>query len=514
MEDPAAASRREPLALGLLAAIAFVQLFLHLITAGNYGIFRDEFYYLECADHLAWGYVDHPPFSIAVLAAVKTVLGDSVLAIRLLPALLGAVLILLAGLITTELGGGRFAQVVAAIAVLIAPHFTVMSGYYSMNAIDLVIWALAAYLLARLVATGNRRWWLLIGIVIGLGLLNKLSAVFLAAGIGGGILFTPQRRHLRQREIWIAAAIAALVVLPHVIWQVTNGWPTLEFIRNAQTYKIARLSPGDFLDSQVLDANPANVVVWVSGLVYLLASRRGRPFRLLAFLYIAPLAIFLATRSKPYYLAPAYSVLFAAGGCALEQWSARPRLRWIAPAVIVLQVAGGAIAQPLTRPFLPARDLIAYQERLGLSPSSQERHVMGRLPQHFADRFGWKEMTEVVASIYSGLPADERKECTILASNYGEAGAINYFGRSFGLPRAVSGHNNYYLWGPGQPSPRVIISVGFAREDLAPYCETVELAARIESPNAMPYEDDLPVYVARGLKFPLSAAWRRAKLFI
>ena len=505
---------RRPLAMPIVAGLALLQLLLHFAGNESYGLFRDELYYLDCADHLAFGYVDHPPLSVAVLAATKAVLGDSQVAIRLWPALLGAALVLLAGLLAAELGGDLFAQTVAALAALFAPAYAALTGFYSMNAFELVLWALAFLVLARFLRTGDSRLWLLLGLVLGLGLLNKLSALFLMAGIGSGLLLTAQRRALRGRWLWLGLGIALLLFLPHVLWQVAHGWPTLEFIRNAQAYKIAPMAPQDFLASQFIAMGPANLPVWIAGLLFLFFAPAGRRARLFAWIWLVTLAILVSTRSKPYYLAPAFLPLLAAGGVALERWLDRRALRVVQTALVALVVAGGLVVQPLARPLLAPPDLMVHLERLGLAVPPGERQEEGPLPQHFADRIGWEEMVEVVARVYATLPPPERAACGILASNYGEAGAINYYGPRHGLPRAVSGHNNYFLWGPGNLSPQVFIAIGYELDDLAPYAETVELAATHVSPYAMPYESNLPIYVARGLKVPLAEAWLRAKKFI
>ncbi len=505
---------RRPLAMPIVAGLALLQLLLHFVGNESYGLFRDELYYLDCAAHPALGYVDHPPLSIAVLAATKATLGDSPVAIRLLPALLGAALVLLAALLAAELGGDVYAQAVAALAALLAPAYAALTGFYSMNAVDLVLWAVAFLLLTRFLRGGDSRLWLLLGLVLGLGLLNKLSALFLMAGIGSGLLLTPERRALRDRRLWLGLVIALVLFLPHVLWQVANGWPTLEFIRNAQSYKIAPVAPLDFLASQFVTMGPANLPVWIAGLLSLLFSPAGRRGRLLAWIWLVTLAILLATRSKPYYLTPAFLPLLAAGGVAIERWLDRRALRPLQALLVALVLAGGLAVQPLARPLLAPPDLVDYMERLGLAVPPGERGAEGPLPQHFADRIGWEEMVDDVARVYTTLPPPERAACGILASNYGEAGAVNYFGRRHGLPRAVSGHNNYFLWGPGNLSPQVFIAIGYELDDLAPYAETVELAATHVSPYAMPGESSLPIYVVRGLKVPLAAAWRRTKQFI
>jgi hypothetical protein len=495
-------------------ALAAGLVILQLACGGRYGLFRDEYYYLACAERLDWGYVDHPPLSIAVLALVRALLGDGLLAVRLVPALLGGALVLLAARLARELGGGAFAQVLAALAVVIAPQYLVLSGFYSMNAFDLVCWALAALLVARLANGAEERLWLLVGLVLGLGLLNKISVLFFGAGLAAGLLLTPLRRHLARPWIWLGGLIAAALFAPHVLWQVRHGWPTLEFIRNAQERKIVALGPLEFVLAQLPEIHPLNALVWLPGLFFLLVSRAGRPWRVLGIVYVTALLIFAVQHSKPYYLGPAYPMLLAAGGVAWEAWSQAGRRAWLRPALGALLALGGAAVAPLVVPLLPVEGLVAYQRALGAEPSPAENHRLGPLPQHFADRFGWREMTDAVARAYTALPAHERGLALIVTSNYGEAGALNYHGRTLGLPRAVSQHNNFYLWGPGRADARVVITVGIPADDLAEAFESVLPVARFESPWAMPYETRHAVHVCRGLRLPLDEAWRRGKNFI
>ena len=495
-------------------ALAAGLVILQVAFGGRYGLFRDEYYYLACAERLDWGYVDHPPLSIAVLALVRALLGDSLLAVRLLPALLGGALVLLTARLAREMRGGAFAQSLAALAVVIAPQYLVLAGYYSMNAFDLAFWALGALLVARLANGADERLWLLLGLVLGLGLLNKISVMFFGAGLAAALLLTPLRRHLARPSIWLGGLLAAALFVPHVLWQVRHDWPTLEFIRNAQERKIVALGPLEFFLAQLPEIHPLNALVWLPGLIFLLVSRAGRPWRALGIIYVAALVIFALQHSKPYYLGPAYPMLLAAGGVAWEAWSQAGRRAWLRPALCALLALGGAVVAPLVVPLLPVETLVAYQRALGAAPSAAENHSLGPLPQHFADRFGWREMTDAVARAYAALPIDERGSALIVASNYGEAGALNYHGRAHGLPRAVSQHNNFYLWGPGRADARVVITVGLPAEDLAEAFESVVPAARFESPWAMPYETRHPVHVCRGLRLPLDEAWRRGKSFI
>jgi 4-amino-4-deoxy-L-arabinose transferase-like glycosyltransferase len=492
--------------------VAAATLVLHLVTSNGYGVFRDELYYLACADHLDWGYVDHPPLSILLLWLQRALLGESTFALRLLPALAHAALVLLAGRIARELSGGYFAEGFAGLAVAAAPGFLGIDGFFSMNAFDLLFWAAAALVVVRIVNTGDARLWLVLGAILGLGLQNKISVLFFGFGLAVALVVTPLRAHLRRPQPWLGGLLAGVLFLPHVLWQVRHHWPTLEFIRNAKLYKIVAMTPLQFLGASILEMHPLSLPLWLGGLLWLLVGREGRRYRVLGIIYLVALVTMVLQSSKPYYLSPAYPMLFAAGAVAFEAWSRRSTaLRRVAVGVLAV---GGLLTAPLAIPILPVETFIAYQRFLGLAPAAAERTQLGPLPQHFADRFGWEEMGAAVAEVYRGLPDGEKANVLIATSNYGEAGALRYFGRSYGLPPAVSQHNSYYLWGPGRESADVVITVGMSAADVADTFESVTEARRLESRYAMPYETRQPILVCRGLKIPLAEAWARGKHFI
>ena len=518
MTSASEASRTSAPANGSTPAFVFATALavvgVQLATGWRYGLFRDELYYLACASHLDWGYVDHPPLSIIVLAAVRGVLGDGLLALRLVPALLFGLLVWMAARLARELGGGRFAQSLAALAVAIAPEYLALTGFYSMNAFDLVFWAVAALLVARIVRTDDVRLWRPLGLVIGAGLLNKISVLFFAFGLAVAVLVTPLRRHFARRELWEGVVLALVLFSPYVLWQLRHDWATLEFMRNASRYKNVALSPLRFFTAQILDLHPLNAALWLMGLGWLLFGSRGRRFRALAIVFIVTFVVLAAQHSKPYYLSPAFPMLLAAGALVVEGFTEERRWRWMRPVLLVVLALGGAVSAPLAVPVLPVKALIAYQRALGIMPTAGERNSLGPLNQHFADRFGWEELTREVARIYAALPAEERARARIVTRNYGEAGAIDYYGRPYGLPAAVSPHNNYYLWGPGPDSAETLIMVGWSSKELAGAFSQVEVAGRVESPYAMPFETRWPIHVCRGLKALLGEAWRQGKTFI
>jgi len=309
-------------------------------------------------------------------------------------------------------------------------------------------------------------------------------------------------------------ALAGVLCLPHILWQVANGWPTLEFVENAQRYKIAAIGPAEFLAEQIVTMHPMAFPLWLAGLVWLLLHPTGRRYRVIGVAYIVVLVFFVVQQSKAYYLAPMYPALLAAGGCAAEGFWQRRRWVWLKPALLGLLLAGGALTAPLAAPLLPAETLVRYQRALGLLPSSGEKHRAAELPQHFADRFGWENMTASVASVYDAMTPERRADCIVIASNYGEAGAINYYGGRYELPRAVSGHNSFYLWGPGDTTQSTAIVVGLGEDELREFFNVVERAATIDSPYAMPYESNVTVHVCAEPRVPLDELWQRLRRYI
>jgi dolichyl-phosphate-mannose-protein mannosyltransferase len=497
-----------------LAAIVVVKLILHAAAIWRYGYFRDELYYLASTDHLAWGYVDHPPLSITVLAVIRTLFGDSLLAVRFVPALAGAAVVIVTALIARSLGGGRFAQALAALSATMAPVFLAAAHYYSMNVFDELFWAVAALALLHALDRAEVKHWLVLGCILGIGFLNKISILWLCGGMFVGLALTSHRRVLVQPAVWIAALTDAAIASPHVLWQIAHGWPTLEFMRNAASIKMTDVSPLQFLLDQVLSMNPGAAPVWVAGLLFGLAGGARSPGRALAWMYVAVFALLvLAGRSRASYLAPAYPPLFALGGVAWERFT-ETRRGWIRPALAVLVAAFGLGIVPFALPVLPVDVFVRYQSAMGLAPRTKERQEMGLLPQQYADMFGWEEMAALAGEAYGRLTPEERAHCRIFGQNYGEAGAVDLFGRRRGLPPALSGHNSYWLWGPGDDRIDVLIIIGGTREDNARYFDQIEIVGQTRSPWAMPYERNLDISIARRPKADIRDLWPQLKKFV
>lgn len=481
-------------------AIAAAIVALMLSTAGRYGIFRDEYYYLMCADHPAWGYVDHPPLAMVFLKLWTSVFGAAVLALRVPVALLGGATVVGAAALARELRGSAAAQVLAGVTTGMMPGLLALGGFYSMNAFDVAFWVLVAWIVCRLLdPAADRRWWWGLGISVGLGLLNKYSMVFLGVGLGIGILLSPLRRELLSRNRLIGSVIVLVIVFPHLVWQIRHGWPTLEFMRNAHNLKNVAMSPADFWGEQLLMAHPGFLPVWVIGLASLLLWPRLRTWRPLGTAFVVVGLWLTIQHAKPYYLVPAYPMVLAAGAVAITGWLARfARLsRVTAIALPILFAIQGLIIAPLAIPLLSPASFMAWQETLGLAPKNAEHGDIGDLPQHFADRFGWPELAQTVREVTDSLSPEERAACLVVTGNYGECGALNYWGLTEGIRPAVSGHNSCFTWWPDDFTPEIVVMVGGSRERAESFFGSVELGAIHHHELAMPSEQKLAIWICR-----------------
>ena len=387
-----------------------------------------------------------------------------------------------------------------------------------MNVFDLLFWALACRLAVGLLDGDDGRLWLAFGAVAGAGLQNKISVLFLGFGLVGGLVAARRFETFRNRYFWLGGGLAGLLFAPHLLWQRAHGWPTLEFMANASRTKNVALDPLDFLAQQLQQTGPFHAVVWIAGLAALLLAARFRPWRAVGFAYFAILAVMLSTAAKPYYLAPVYPVLWAAGAVAIEAWTASWRsraavvgvVRWGLPGLVVL--SGLALA-PLARPILPVDDYVRYARAFGDEPGTDERKTLGRLPQFYADMQEWRGLAEAVGAATSRLPESERPRACVFGQNYGEAGAVEYFGRELVLPPAISAHNSWFLWGPGECTLQVMVVIGDDAQRLGELFEEVELGATFDCRDCMPYEDELPVWIVRRPRADLRALWPRIKHF-
>jgi len=503
-----------PVSMGPLLAAGLLSLALHFYStlAVAYGYMSDEFYYLDCARRLAWGYVDHPPLSIALLRAVHETLGGSLFAIRLVPSALAALTTLLVGLLAREIGGGRTAQGLAALSAAVCPVYLGVTSFYSTNSIELCLWALAAWLVARLVRTGDPRLWLWLGAVLGIGLLNKVSLSWFGLGLGLGLLLTPQRRWLATPWPWAGAAIAFALASPHLLWQLEHGWPTLEFMENARRDKLPEKSPLTFVVDQLVMMNPAFAPLWILGLLHYFRSPEGRRHQVQAWIWIGVFLLLISSSAvRANYLAPAYAALLAAGAVAVERLAQEHRMRWLPGATAATLAIAGLLGAPLALPLLPPARYVAYQQALGVAPSDEENTDFGDMQLHFALRFGWPEILGALEEAQLELTPAERERAVVFGSWFGDTGAVNFFGPERGLPRAISNHNHYWLWGPGDWSGEVALLLAEPDDPLTSKFERAQRVAEVDCRYCMPAVDRLGVYVARGLRGGVPATWPSLK---
>lgn len=499
----------------IIGAIALFHFLVQVFTNGHFGMFRDEYYYIECANNLAWGYVDHPPLSLAILKVWMVLFGDSVQSIRVLPAICGALYVFITAKITKELGGKGLAQIMAALAIGMATGLYGISGFFSMNVFDILIWALLFYVSIKAIKTENQKLWLLFGLLIGLGLLNKISILYFGLGFVVAVLLSPHRKIFLSKYLWLGGLLAAIIFLPHVLWQIANGWPTLEFMSNAKQYKNADFTFLDFLSAQILEMGPVNFIFWTAGLLYLLFAKSVRQHRLWGIFYIVVFAFLITQNGKPYYLYPAYFCLFAAGGIAVESLLRNYNKRWLKIIITANIITGGLFGLPIGAPVLPVDKTISYMQTLGITIKNAENSTIGALPQHYADRFGWEEMAREVSTIYCSLSPAQQEDCVVVGENYGEAGALNYWSKKYPLPTATSQHNNYYLWGPDKISQTsTVIILNQSQENLQATFDNVEFVKQLDLKYAMPYESNVVIFICSGLKSQIKEAWMRGKHFI
>jgi len=496
--------------------IALVYFTLHLVTSTRYGYFRDALYYLACSEHLAFGYVDQPPV-IAVLGWInRHTIGTSLPALLFWPALAGALRVMLIAAFARELGARRFGIVLAAALAATPGVWWVIDHQFAMNAFEPLIWGGLAFVILRIIKTANTKLWLVFGAIAGVGLQTKYSVIIFASALILGVLLTRQRRILFNPWILAGGAIAFLIVLPNLIWNIQHNWPFVELMRNIRaTGKDVVLSPGMYLRQQILMMNPVSFPFWFSGLLFYFFSRDAKPYRAFGWAFAITIAFFAITHGKDYYSAAAYAIVLAAGAVAAErllQTSTRPKLKaLLRTACFAWLVLGVAPLLPLVLPLLPIDTFLRYQSHLPFELPKTERSFIGEtLPQYYADEFPWRGLVAEVARVYHSLPPEEQQRTAIYGTNYGQAAAVDFFGPQYKLPKAISGHQNYFLWGPRHYTGDIMILMGETETEARKHFESVAVAATLNNPYAYRYENR-PILLCRRLKWDLQTGWPRVK---
>lgn len=488
--------------LAVLIYLAAGTVLVHVLTGGQYGFHRDELATLDDARHLAWGFVAYPPITPFIGRLSLMLFGTSLVGFRFFAAVAQAVAVVLTGLMARELGGRRGAQLVAAAAGLLfcMPGGALMQ-YVSF---DYMFWVLAAYFVVRLLKTEDPRWWLAIGATLGLGMMTKYTMGFFVIGIVVGVEATKVRRYFASKWLWLGVGLSILVFLPNLIWQAQHHFVSLDFLHDIHVRDVRIGRTKSFLPDQVritLFALP----LWIAGLYFYLIAPAGRRFRMLGWMYIVPLVLFIVAKGRGYYMGAAYPMLYAAGAVWGEQLLKGLRHSWalaVRAGAWIALLANLAIGVAFFLPVAPIKS--ACWKRAN------------RIQGDYREEVGWPELTETVAKIRDSLPVQDRARLGILAGNYGEAGAINLYGPSYGLPRAISGINSFWERGYGDPPPETLIVIGISREFLERNFSACELAGHTWNTYSIANEEteDHPdIYVCRGLRQTWPEFWKDFQYF-
>jgi len=531
---------------GLILAIA--ALALHLWANSGYDYFVDELYFIVCGQHLAWGYVDQPPLAPLMARCARELFGDSLLGLRLVPALAAAGLAALTTVAARRLGGGLFARWLAGLAVLAAPVLCADGLVLSADTLQPLAWlaaslALIAAIKSEPARAGPKAWpiaWIVLGVIAGAALMAKYVMAYFLVAAGIGLILTPERRVLARPGPWLAAGLALLIVLPNLLWQQSHGWPFLQL--NAAAFNGRNLSYGPlgYLLQEVMIVGPLTAPIWIAGLAGFAFWPRFAAMRWLAIAWAVLMATMVLTHGKSYYPAAIYPILLAGGAVVVE---AAIHSRAARGAIVAATVFAGAALAPFTLPILPVQWFVAYQRALGQTAGLKAERVaidkqpVGELPANYANMFGWREIAAAVGKAYQALPPTDQARAVFFARDYNEAAAVDVFGGAWRLPPAISAHNNYYLWGPQGHDGRVVLLLSTARrEDLLKAYASVGAAARIgdvdavhrellktygsaepvasiDSAYAYPFERRLTLWLCRDRKVPFAADWQSLKLY-
>jgi 4-amino-4-deoxy-L-arabinose transferase-like glycosyltransferase len=491
---------------GALVLLALFRVLLHAVTNGQYGFHRDELATVDDARYPAWGYVAYPPLTPMVARLALFIFGDSLAGLRFFASLAQGAALVLTGLMAREFGGRRYAQLLAAVAVMIAPVSVGSGALFQYVAFDYLWWVSIAYMFVRLLRSEDPRWWLGIGAVIGLATMTKYTVAFLIAGIAVGVLLTPARRYLKSPWLWSGVTLAVTMFLPNLLWQARHDYITFDFLTRIHARDMGIGRTDGFLPHQFLvGANVFTSPLWLAGLVCLFVDPLMKRFRAAAWLYAVPLMLFVAARGRDYYLAPAYPMLLAAGSTWWESRLLSLPCNWARfarSAVWTACAVGGVLIFALVLPIAPI--------------NSAWWNVTSGLNDDLREEIGWPDLVQTVARIRDSLPAEERARLAILAGNYGEAGAIDLYGPAYGLPKAIGGVNSYWLRGYGDPPPETLIVIGFSRAFAERNFEFCEIAGRTTNRYGVKNEETLDhpaIFVCRRLRRPWPEFWKRLRNF-
>ncbi len=486
----------------ILLAIAAAIALLHILTNNRYGFHRDELQFLSDARHLDWGFVAYPPFTPFIEHIALALFGVSIVGLRLTAVAAQFAVVILAGLMTKELGGSRLAQFTAALAVGFSPVEIFEGHEFQYTSFDLLWWVLTAYFVVRLLKSGDPRWWVAIGVTLGLGLETKYSIVFYIAGILLGLVLTPARRFLKSGWFWAGVALALLIFLPNLIWLVRHNWISYTFLQNIHKRDVGEGRAEGFLTGQfIICANLAAVPLWIAGLIGFLRDRR---YRMIAFMYLVPLAIFWTSKGRHYYVAPAYPMLLSMGAVLAERWL-RTLPRW------------GRVT--VASAWFVVFALIAVFECARLFPLASSGSLKQYAISHsydLSEEIGWPDLVGTVAQIRDSLPPDQQAHLGITTGNYGEYGAIDVLGRAYNLPEPIGTTNSEYLRGYPTPAPTTFIVIGLTPKQANSIFTGCRLAAHNGNSEGAQNEESQyhpDIFVCGPTRLPLPELWKNHQDF-
>lgn len=492
--------------LAMLLLIALVSIVVHTATNGQYGFHRDELQTLDDARHMDWGFVAYPPIAPAIARLELTLFGMSLMGFRFFAAVAVSLAIVIAGLIAMELGGGRREQMLAAVATWVAPVALAQGAVFQYVSFDYLWGVLATYFLVKLCKSGDARWWIAIGLTLGLGMETRYTAGFWTLGIVGGVLFSDARKYLASKWLWIGVGISVALFLPNVIWQAHHDFISLDFLKHLHERDLRQGRNKGFLLGQILlCVNMMTVPLTAMGLWFLSAQEQGRRYALVVWAVMLTFLLFWIGKARFYYTAPIYPVLLAAGSVAFGNWmrAAMPftaktvnRLQWTAIAL------NGAVFAVFVMPIAPF--------------GGAGWRMTSKLHDQFREEIGWTDLADNVARVYNSLSADERPRTGILTGNYGEGGALNLYGPARGLPFAMSGTNSFWYRGYDPREPQTVIAVGLDEDEVNANFSSCTVAAKNANPFGVENEEsrDHPdIYLCRGLKATWPEFWKKFRRY-
>ncbi|HKI45790.1 MAG TPA: glycosyltransferase family 39 protein [Balneolales bacterium] len=481
----------------IIGTFALGTLLLHMLVSTNYELHRDAYLYLADAAHPSWGYLSIPPLTPFVAHYWTLLFGHSVFAVRLIPAFIGALSIVIIGQIVRELGGRSWATVLACLAYLVSPAFLRSNSLFQPVSFDSFFWLLGTWAMVRLLRTEDQRWWLALCIIFGFGFLNKYSIIFPAISFVIGLSLTKQRSLFRSRWLLYGAIIGLVIILPNLLWQFNHNWPVVHHMTQLRDSQLIHVRLSDFLVMQVFMILPA-LLVFLAGLFYVLLDKSAQPFRAIGWMYPILMLLLIVLSGKSYYTLGIYPVFFAFGGIAITRYTGG-KLQWSRSGLVVLMVCLILPGLPMSLPVLSYPAMVGYDKvvtRLGMDDLLQwEDGTVHPLPQDYADMTGWQELASIVDSTWNSLSPGEQKVTGIYAENYGEAGAIRYFNRHKRIPEPISFNGSFLFWAPDSVHGTTLIYVNDDTSDIRKQFQEVILAGRITNPYAR--EHGMQVYLCR-----------------